>query len=239
MILAGGLGTRVRSISESLPKALLPVRGRPFAEVQLQWLAGEGIGRVIYSIGFKGELIREALGTGSRFGMAIDYVDEGEDLRGTGGALRLALDAGLLPERFFVLYGDSYLDVAFRDVERSWIASGLPAIMTVLRNLGRWDRSNATLQDGRVLYDKGAQETGVAMDWIDYGLSATRSDVIDEWLSPGQRGDLADLFHRLSIGGELAGFEVTNRFYEIGSPTGLQELEEYLAESGQARSPRR
>jgi NDP-sugar pyrophosphorylase family protein len=163
----------------------------------------------------------------------IDYVDEGDDLRGSAGALRLALDAGVLPSRFFVLYGDSYLTVPFGDVEERWRASGLPAIMTVLRNAGRWDASNAILRDGRVFYDKRARvrDPGAAcrpMEWIAYGLSATTSEMIADWLQPGARGDLADLFHRLSLDGKLASYEVTDRFYEVGSPGGLRDLEDHL-----------
>jgi MurNAc alpha-1-phosphate uridylyltransferase len=231
VVLAGGLGTRMRPATDSLPKSLIPVLGRPFAELQLEWLAREGVGSVIYSIGFLGRQIRNAIGTGDRFGVHVDYVDEGDDLRGSGGALRLALDAGVLPPRFFVLNGDSYLSVPFTDVERTWRTSGLPAIMTVMRNSNRWDRSNATFADGRVFYDKRTGEQArAAMEWIDYGLSATSSDVIAGWLEPGQHADLADLFHQLSVDGRLAGYEVADRFYEIGSPSGLHELEDHLRE---------
>lgn len=229
VVLAGGLGTRMRPATHSRPKSLIPVLGRPFAELQLEWLAREGVDRVIYSIGFLGRQIRDAIGGGDRFGVHVDYVDEGDELLGTGGALRLALDTGLLPERFFLLNGDSYLEVPFADVETTWRGSGLPAIMTVMRNAGRWDASNAILHDGRVFYDKGADAASQpGMEWIDYGLSATSSAVIAARLAPGQRGDIAEIFHQLSVDGQLAGFEVTERFYEIGSPAGLRDLEEHL-----------
>lgn len=229
VVLAGGLGTRMRPATDSIPKSLIPVLGRPFAELQLEWLAGEGVNHVIYSIGYKGGRIREVIGDGARFGVRVEYVDEGDDLRGSGGALRLALDDELLPLEFFVLNGDSYLSVPFADVESRWRASGLPAIMTVMHNRGRWDRSNAVLRDGRVFYDKRADvDSYPGMEWIDYGLSATSSDVIAGWLAPGQHADLADLFHQLSVNGKLAGYEVTERFYEIGSRSGLQDLEDHL-----------
>ncbi|HEY7927058.1 MAG TPA: sugar phosphate nucleotidyltransferase [Candidatus Dormibacteraeota bacterium] len=231
VVLAGGLGTRMRPATDALPKSLIPVLGRPFAELQLEWLAREGVERVIYSIGFGGRQIRDAIGDGDRLGVHVDYVDEGEDLRGTGGALRLALDAGVLPPRFFVLNGDSYLTVSFADVESAWRRSGLPAIMVVMHNANRWDTSNAILRDGRVFYDKRATGAArAALEWIDYGLSATSSNVIADWLEPAQHADLADLFHRLSIDGKLAGYEVSERFYEVGSPSGLRELEDSLRE---------
>jgi NDP-sugar pyrophosphorylase family protein len=231
VILAGGLGMRMRPVTNLLPKSLVPVLGRPFAELQLEWLAGEGIDHVIYSIGYKGEMIRAALGSGSRFHVRIEYVDEGTELRGSGGALRLALDLGILPDQFFILYGDAYLSVSLGDVLRAWRSSGLPAIMTVMRNSNRWDTSNAVLRDGQVLYDKRRSgEYANEMTWIDYGLSGTTSAVIAERLPAGGRGDLADLLHVLSVEGKVAGFEVAERFYEVGSPTGLRDLEAHLSE---------
>lgn len=186
--------------------------------------------RVLYSIGYRGDMVRDALGDGSRFGVRIEYVDEGEDLRGSGGALRLALDLGVLPDAFFVLYGDLYLSVDLASVEAKWAAVGLPALMTVLRNRGRWDTSNALLRDGRVVYDKRErQEHEADMEWIDYGLSVLRRDVVSNWLPPGGRGDLADLMHQLSIEGKVGGYEASERFYEIGSPKGLRELEAHLS----------
>ncbi len=232
VILAGGLGTRMRPVTEVLPKSLIPVLGRPFAELQLEWLSREGIDHVIYSIGYRGEMIRAALGTGARFDVQIDYVDEGTDLRGSGGALRLALDVGALPGEFFILYEDSYLRVSLGDVQRAWRSSGLAAIMTVMHNSDRWDTSNAIFRDGRVIYDKRRRgEYAGEMTWIDYGLCATTASVIAAWLPPGGRGDLADLLHELSMEGEVAGFEAIERFYEVGSPAGLLELEAHLLQS--------
>ncbi len=219
----------MRPMTEKVPKSLLPVLGRPFAELQLEWLAGQGVDRVVYSVGYKAEMLHAALGSGDRFGLRIDYVDEGDDLRGSGGALRLALDRGALPDEFFILYGDSYLSVELAAVEQRWRACGKQALMTVLRNRGRWDSSNAILHDGEVVYEKGAGERP-GMEWIDYGLSVTRSGVIEAWLPAGGRGDLAQLFQALSGRGELAGFEVADRFYEIGSAEGLAELETHLRE---------
>ncbi len=228
VVLAGGMGTRMRPMTERMPKSLLPVMGRPFAELQLEWLAGEGVSDVVYSVGYRADMIRDALGSGQRFGLRITYVDEGEDLRGSGGALRLALDRGALPDRFFVLYGDSYLRVELAAVEARWVASGKAALMTVLHNADRWDTSNAVLRDGAVFYDKSSADPGIDKEWVDYGLSVTSAQIIGGWLPPGGRGDLADLFHLLSQRGELAGFEVSERFYEVGSPSGLSELEDHL-----------
>ena len=224
VILAGGLGTRMRPLTDSCPKTLLPVRGRPFAYHQLHWLAAQGITEVVYSIGHQGHLIRRFWDLEPSPIPWIRYVDEGEKLRGTGGALRLALEQGVLEESFFVTYGDSFLPVVFQPVWNAFHRSGKPALMTVLRNAGRWDSSNAVYRDGRVvLYDKRG---GAAMQYIDYGLSVMRRDLLEGITA--EKFDLADLFHEISVQGRLAGFEVTERFYEIGSPAGLRDLESYL-----------
>ena len=222
VILAGGLGTRMRPLTETCPKTLLPARGRPFAWHQLHWLAAQGITEVIYSIGHQGEMIRRYWSQEAPPVPSIRYVDEGEELRGTAGALRLAREQGVLDESFFVIYGDSFLPVEFGPIWRAFHAGGRPALMTVLRNEGRWDGSNVIYQPGQVvLYDKTAAP---GMQYIDYGLSCFRRQIFDN----PTPSDLATLFHDLSLQGQLAGFEVHQRFYEIGSPAGLRDFEQYL-----------
>jgi NDP-sugar pyrophosphorylase family protein len=225
VILAGGLGTRMRPLTDACPKTLLPVHGRPFAHHQLRWLAAQGINEVVYCIGHQGDLIRRYWEQEPRPVSKIRYVDEGPQLRGTAGALRLAREQGALHEQFFVIYGDSFLPVEFRPIWHAFQAGGQPALMTVLRNEGRWDRSNVIYEPGRVaLYDKTA---GPGMQYIDYGLSCFRREVFDHL----KTSDLAALFHELSRQGKLAGFQVYERFYEIGSPAGLRDFEQYLEAS--------
>jgi MurNAc alpha-1-phosphate uridylyltransferase len=224
VILAGGVASRLGTQSGDLPKNLIPVGGRPFADHQLTWLAEQGVGDVVYCIGYRGDQIRDYVGGGERWGLNVTYVDEGADLRGTGGALRLAHDAGVLAESYAVLYGDSYLDVNLPRVHETFRASGQPALMTVLRNEGRWDKSNADFDGALVTrYSK----TEGDYEWIDYGLSILTRDIASE-IPNDEPEDLAKLFMRLSRERRLAGFEVTQRFYEIGSPSGLAELERFL-----------
>jgi len=224
VILAGGLGTRMRPLTESCPKTLLPVCGRPFAYHQLHWLARQGVTEAVYAIGHKGDLIREYWASERSPISSIRYVDEGDHLRGTGGAIRLALELGVLEESFLVIYGDSFLPVEFSPIWQAFQSSGKPALMTILRNEGRWDRSNVIYEDGRVaLYDKAANS---AMHYIDYGLSAFRRHLFEN--IQDKVFDLSTVFHDLSLQGDLAGFEVRERFYEIGSQEGLNDLERYL-----------
>ena len=230
VVLAGGLATRMRPATEKIPKALLPVGGRPFVDTQVSWLRDQGVEHVVFSVGYRGDAIREHLGNGARFGVHVDYVDDGPMLLGTGGAVRLVVDSGLVEDAFFVLNGDSYLSVDFDEFEKTFRRVEYPALMTVFQNRNQGDVSNAVVGDGRVLlYDKlRSASPGEEMEWIDYGLSILRSDVILKRVPPALPFDLADLMHELSLEGLLGCYEVQHRFYEVGSPRGLAELEAHL-----------
>jgi NDP-sugar pyrophosphorylase family protein len=221
-ILAGGLGTRLGERIRDTPKPLLEVAGQPFLLHQLRLLSTCGFARVVLGVGYLGELIEERIGT-ERFGLRIDYSYDSPELDGTLGAVRRALD--LLDERFLVLYGDTYLRIDYAAVDQVWAESGLPAVMTVLRNEGRWDTSNAIFATGRVIaYDKAAPSA--EMHWIDYGLGGLTAAALD--LVKPEESDLASLYHELATRGELCGYEATNRFYEIGTPSALAETDAFL-----------
>ena len=233
VILAGGLGTRLSSVAGNVPKTLMPVAGRPFAEYQLEWLADNGVTDVVYCIGYGGSQVRDHLGDGSRFGLRIQYVDEGSQLRGTGGALRLALEERVLHNNFFVLYGDSLLNIELRAVSERYHSSRCLALMTVYRNDGQFDKSNASFDGRSVLYDK--RQPHPDMRWIDYGLMLLSRTVIGS-IEPDCVVDLSDVLFDLSLRGQLAGFEATDRFYEIGTPAALAELEARLT-AGRTLAP--
>jgi NDP-sugar pyrophosphorylase family protein len=226
VILAGGLGTRMWPETKTIPKTLLPIAGTPFATWQLTWLAGSGIDSVVYCIGHLGQMIRDHVGDGSSWGLSVRYVDEGDQLRGTAGALRLACDMAALDEDFLVLYGDSWLQVDPAGVLRAAREHCEPALMTVFRNDGRWDGSNVVLEGRRIArYAKGLTAPPAEMRWIDYGLLAFRRAVIGERVPPDGPQDLAPLCAVLADEGLLAGLEVDQRFYEIGSVAGRDELQ--------------
>jgi NDP-sugar pyrophosphorylase family protein len=232
VVLAGGLGTRMRPLTEQIPKALIEVGGEPFVDHQLRWLAAHGVSEVVLSVGYLGEMIESHVGSGTRFGVPVRYVHEGRELRGTGGALRLAHDRGVLAAQFLVTYGDSYLPVDFGAVARAFERCGRPALMTVFQNGGRWDTSNVVFDAAAgavTLYDKSRTLRPVQdFQYIDYGLSALDRTTIEREIAPDTKHDLATLFHGLSLRGDLAGFEIAQRFYEIGSPDGLADLEAHL-----------
>jgi len=224
-ILAGGLATRLRPITEKIPKALVEVAGKPFVFHQLDWLKRQKVDRVVLCVGYLGEMIREQVGSGERWGMKVQYSLDGEKLLGTGGALKKAMP--LLGKEFFVFYGDSFLPIDFHSVQDSFRASGKPALMTFLRNQGRWDRSNVEVSDGNLIaYNK--KEPTSAMEHIDYGLGVLSAGAM-EGRGGDEPFDLAELYQELAEKGDLAGHEVIHRFYEIGSKEGLAETEKFLS----------
>jgi NDP-sugar pyrophosphorylase family protein len=223
-ILAGGLATRLRPITEKIPKSLAPVAGEPFLAHQLRLLHSRGVRRAVLCVGYLGEMIESEFGDGSAFGIELRYSFDGPRLLGTGGALRRALPA--LGDPFFVLYGDSYLPVDFSAAADAFRRSGKPALMTVFRNEGAWDTSNVWYESGRIIrYDK--KERTPEMRHIDYGLGVYSAAAFESW-SADEPFDLADLQRELVAKSALAGHEVFRRFYEMGSHAGLSELEALL-----------
>jgi NDP-sugar pyrophosphorylase family protein len=234
-ILAGGLATRLRPLTERVPKILLDINGRPFAEYQIELLRRAGITRVVYCLGYLGEQVADALGSGARWQMTFSYVFDGPRPLGTGGAIRCALPQ--LGSAFFVMYGDSYLECDFGSIERAFRASGKSGLMTVFKNDNQWDRSNVTFDRGHIVrYDKTGSDP--AMRHIDYGLAVLTPEAFDgvaqadfstsadsaESGPAAELLDLATVYQRLIERDELAGYEVSDRFYEIGSLEGLEDL---------------
>lgn len=222
----------MRPLTESVPKTLLEVAGRPFADHQLAWLAGQGIDSVVYCIGYLGEQVIEHVGDGGRFGLRVDYVDEGTELMGTAGALRKADDHGALASDFFTLYGDSYLTVDLQDVAATYRRVGTGALMTILPIAAvPGEIANALPVGDRVgTYQKQpAGESAAKLTHIDYGLGVFSRETIQELVPPGTVVDLAQVQQQLAETGRLTAFEVSERFHEIGSPSGLRSLNDLLS----------
>jgi NDP-sugar pyrophosphorylase family protein len=223
LILAGGKATRLGELTKTMPKALVPLAGRPFLDHQLAGLYAQGVREVILCVGHFADQIRHHVGDGSRYGLRVRYSDDGPTLRGTGGAVRRALP--LIPQACWILYGDSLLDVDYAKVLAAFPPTAM-GLMTVFRNNNSYDKSNVVFRNGRLLrYSK--HDPTPDMTHIDYGLSLLRRAAIER-IPPEQTCDLAELYSTLVSSGEMVGYEVTKRFYEIGSPAGLKEAEEYL-----------
>jgi D-sedoheptulose 7-phosphate isomerase len=225
-ILAGGLATRLHPLTEKIPKSLVEVAGKSFIVHQMELLRRNGVTHIVICLGYLGEQIQDELGDGSRWGTQVDYIFDGPVLLGTGGALRHALP--LLGEAFFVLYGDSYLDSDYAAIESAFRSSGKLGLMTVFRNTNMWDRSNVVFENGRIQrYDK--KNIIPEMNYIDYGLGVLQASALERYPAD-QVLDLATIYQDLLAQDQLVGFEVSQRFYEIGSPAGLQESRDYIME---------
>lgn len=223
-VLAGGLATRMRPLTETVPKSMLEVADEPFIAHQLRLFKRQGLARVVLCLGHLGGMVRDFVGDGSAFGLSVSSSFDGERLLGTAGALKKA--APLLGDVFWVAYGDSYLDVDLEPIWASFQSDDRPALMTVFRNEDRWDKSNVLFRDGRIVtYDKNA--TDPAMKHIDFGLIMLRKQVLDD-VPVDESADLGDVLSMLVSRGVVAGYEVGERFYEIGSRDGLRETDEKI-----------
>jgi NDP-sugar pyrophosphorylase family protein len=224
-ILAGGLAMRLKPLTEKIPKSLLDINGEPFIAHQLKLLRRNGIQRAIICAGFLGERIMQTIGDGAKFGLQVDYSFDYPRLLGTGGAVKKALP--LLGERFFTLYGDSYLPCDYRAVQSAFETCGKLALMTVFRNEGQWDASNVEFAHGRIIAYNKTHRTP-QMKFIDYGLGLFQRSAFDD-MPEDKPFDLATLYQQLLQRDQLAGFEVPQRFYEIGSFAGIDETRRFLA----------
>ncbi len=223
-ILAGGLATRLYPTTKTVPKALIEVSGQPFIFHQLKYLRSQGIHKVIICIGHLGNMIKSYVGDGSKFGLNIFYSSDENKLLGTGGAIKKALS--ILGKNFFILYGDTFLPIRYDNVEKAYLSSNKLCLMTILKNEGKWDKSNVLLKENSLIgYNK--QNPSTQMSYIDYGLSITSANIFDAYPSETFL-DISIIYQKLSIQNQLEGFEVYERFYEIGTPNSLKETEKFL-----------
>ncbi len=222
-ILAGGLATRLRPVTETIPKALIEIKGEPFIFHQLRLLKKNGINKVILCVGYLGEQIEAVVGTGKNFGLTVEYAFDSPDggpLLGTAGAIKKALP--LLGENFFVTYGDSYLTCDYQAVQHAFEEQKKLSLMTVFHNQGLWDKSNVKYVNHEILiYDKKSSDP--ELHYIDYGLGVLQASVFDR-VPEHEFYDLADLYKSLLAEKQLGAFEVKERFYEIGSFSGIEEM---------------
>jgi N-acetyl-alpha-D-muramate 1-phosphate uridylyltransferase len=220
IILAGGLATRMRPVTEKIPKAMINVNGKPFIHHQITLLKKKGIINIIICVGYLGEQIEEYIGDGSKFGINVDYSYDGDVLLGTGGAIAKIKDR--LPDTFFVLYGDSYLDINYQKVESAYQISGKKGLMTVFKNDNQWDTSNVVFKQNKLIKYSKINKTE-DMNYIDYGLGILKKSVFMVF-PHGTVFDLAAIYEKLSDENQLEGYEVFERFYENGSSQGLSDL---------------
>lgn len=224
VLLAGGLATRLYPVTHNISKSMIEVARKPFIAHQLELLKKKGIEKIIICAGKLGEQIEEFVVDGNRFGIEVKYSFDGKKLLGTGGAIKKALN--MIENEFFVMYGDSYLDIDFKAINKYFNSFGKLGLMTVLKNDNLWDKSNVVFSNNKLIkYDK--KEHIPEMNYIDFGLGILKKESFDLFKDKDVF-DLAELYMKLLEKDELIGYEVFNRFYEIGSFKGIEETEKYL-----------
>ena len=222
-ILAGGKATRLYPKTLSVSKSMIDVAGKPFIGHQLELLHRKGMHNIVLCLGNLSGDIVGYVGDGSKFGVNVKYSFDGDTLAGTGGAIINAMD--ILSDPFMIMYGDSFLNIDFIDIIEYFQKLEFSGLMTVLKNDNKWDKSNVDFRDGRIIkYDKNSAGK---LSYIDFGLSMLRKRALDKYSFPGSF-DLTEVFSDLVKRNDLAGFEVKQRFYEIGSFTGIEETEKYI-----------
>ncbi|MDD5363162.1 MAG: sugar phosphate nucleotidyltransferase [Ignavibacteria bacterium] len=222
-VLAGGKATRLYPKTLTIPKSMIEVAGKPFIGHQLELLYKKGIHDIVLCLGNLYKEIVDYVGNGSDFGLNVKYSFDGDKLAGTGGAIINALD--LLSDPFMIIYGDSFLNIDFIDIIEYFQKMNFSGLMTVLKNEDKWDKSNVDFRDGKIVtYDKNSQEK---LLFIDYGVSMLRKRALEPYINSGVF-DLTEVFRNLIKKNDLAGFEVKQRFYEIGSFSGIEETGNYI-----------
>ena len=232
VILAGGLGARMLPMTRNTPKSLIKINNIPFVDYQLSYLSSQGITDVVFCIGYLGNLIKDYVKDGLKWNLKINYIEDGDIPLGTGGALRKAFDENkLCQESFFVIYGDSFLPISYKDIMIYWTSkltyNKPKALMAIYNNKNRLDISNASFKNGLVIYDK-QNKSNYNFEYIDYGLSILNRKLIQNYIPNNMSYDLSLFFKNLSCDNQLAGYEVIDRFFEIGSVDGLKDFENYV-----------
>ncbi|MFA5012363.1 MAG: sugar phosphate nucleotidyltransferase [Ignavibacteria bacterium] len=223
VILAGGMATRLYPVTLTIPKSLIDINGEPFINHQLKLIEQNGIKEVVLCLGNLAKPIEDFLGNKYGNFVNLKYSYDGVSLLGTGGAIKNAFP--LLSDPFMVLYGDSYLDIDYIEILNYFNDFNKLGLMSVLKNQGKWDKSNIIFRDGKIIkYDK---QEDPEFDYIDYGFSILRKDAFNDYLNQNCF-DLKDIFKNLIKKNQLLGFEVHKRFYEIGSFEGIEDLKNYL-----------
>ncbi len=223
ILLAGGLATRLRPLTENIPKSLIDINGEPFIAHQLKLLKKNNITDVVICSGYLGEQIQNFVGNGANFGLNISYSFDGPNLLGTAGAIKKAIN--LLDDNFFVIYGDSYLPCNYLDIQHAYLNSNKISLMSVYKNHNKFDKSNVIYKNGNIVtYDK--KNHTKEMQYIDYGLGIFNKKAFNI-VPENNPYDLADLYQTLLKTNQLSAIEIAQRFYEIGSISGIKEFKKY------------
>ncbi len=227
VILGGGLGTRLRPLTERIPKVMVPVNSKPFLLHLLELLRSQGVNDIVLCIGHLGEQVRDFFGNGESLGVRIRYSEEKERLLGTGGALKQT--QSLLDDHFFVINGDTYLPINYNEVESAFAKCGKKALMVVYDNRKDTGVKNNVELDRDLMvirHDKESSDPG--LKYVEAGVLALKREALGlmkEGCSVSlERGLYPGLIQQRG----LAAYVTDQRFYDIGTPEQQRIFEEFL-----------
>jgi D-glycero-D-manno-heptose 1,7-bisphosphate phosphatase len=225
VILAGGLGTRLRPLTDTRPKPMIEFHGRPFLEYLIEMLRDRGLRRILLLLGYLPDVVRDHFGDGSAFGVEIDYVVSPVEDE-TGARLRHALPR--IDPVFCLLYCDNYWPMPFEAMWRRFTSTGAPAMVTVYANEDRHTRDNLRVDDDGfvAVYDKSRSAPG--LQGVDIGFLILRREVV-EGLPAGNVSFEGALYPRLVAERALSAYVTEHRYYSVGDPRRLPVTEAFLA----------
>lgn len=229
VILAGGLGTRLRPVTEKIPKAMVSINGKPFLRHLLELLGEQNISDILLCTGYLGEQVKAYFGDGKSLELRIKYREEKGALLGTGGALKQA--QSLMAEHCLVLNGDTYLPIDYNEMAVTYFGRGKKALTAVYanqKNTGVKNNLALSGDDTVTRYDKGG--TGPGLNYVEAGALIIQRQALD--LIPDKYPVAIEkgLYPSLIAQRELGAYITNQRFYDIGTPEQVLVFEEFLRE---------
>lgn len=223
VILAGGLATRLHPVTKRIPKSMVEINGRPFLEYQIDLCKKNGVEEIVLCVGHLWEQIRDYFGNGRAFGVNVIYSVENKRLD-TGGALKNALPH--LDEKFFVMYGDSYLTSSWQEMAEFYIRMKVLGLMSVYRNNHQLAPSQLMIDKEGFITEFTKKDFRPEMEYIEYGLNIFPRSIINQ--IPEKSFPISRYFDLLIRQHQLISYESKERFYEIGCLEGLEITQELL-----------
>ena len=227
VILAGGLATRLGKLTEKIPKSLIQINSNPFVYWQLKLLKESEFSEVYLLVSHFGNQILDFIGDGSKFDLKVNYIFDGEVSLGTGGAILKNLSK--LPEKFFLLYGDSYLDIDYLKMEKHFLQEESDYLMGVCPKTHQYNFTpNVQFSSGKVLRYSKVSSTS-SMKHEDFGVSIISKSVFMN-LKGEEYKDLGSIMSVLADQGIITGYLFQEKYYEVGSEIGIELTTKYLRE---------
>jgi len=223
VIIAGGLATRLQPITETIPKSMVLLKGKPFFEYQIELCKKNGVREIIFCGGHLWEQVNNYFGNGEKFGVKIIYSIENEKLD-TGGAVKNAFEH--LDDEFFVMYGDSYLTLDWQKAYKFLKKSGAKGLMTTYENNWHPEPSNVLVGGGGYIKEYNKEKPGKEMRFIEYGINIFPKDIIKK--IPGKSFPISRYFDFLIKRGQLVSYPSKDRFFEVGCFEGIDGCLKYF-----------